>query len=192
MSGPLSTEKRILAIDPNHRGFGYVVFEGPDHLIDWGVRHVQGQKNKASLQAVAELIARYHPHILVVEDTSAKGCRKRGRVKELLKALETRAALSGLSVRRIARQRVRQVFLARGIRNKGQMARSIAARFPELARHLPPERKPWMSEDLRMAMFDAATMGFAPFCKLGAHDQQVRESRETLYAKTRRPPSLVE
>jgi hypothetical protein len=29
----------------------------------------------------------------------------------------------------------------------------IAARFPELAARLPPERKRWMSEDPRMAIF---------------------------------------
>jgi hypothetical protein len=45
-----------LAIDPTHRGFGYVVLEGSDHLIDWGVRHVQGPKNKASIEAASELI----------------------------------------------------------------------------------------------------------------------------------------
>jgi Holliday junction resolvasome RuvABC endonuclease subunit len=161
MSGPLAAEKRILAIDPNHRGFGYVVFEGPDRLIDWGVRHIRGEKNKASLRAVSELIDRYRPHILVLEDAGAKGCRKRGRVRELLKALETRAALRGLSVRKVQREKVRRAFLARGIRNKDQVARSIAARFPELAHHVPPERKPWMSEDLRMAMFDAAALAVA-------------------------------
>jgi hypothetical protein len=163
MSGPPSTEKRVLAIDPTHRGFGYVVFEGPDRLIDWGVRHVHGQKNKASLKAASELIDRYHPHILVLEDAGAKGCRKRGRVRELLKAIETRGALRGLTVRKIARERVRRTFLARGIRNKDQMARSIVARFPELVHHVPPERKPWMSEDLRMAVFDAAAMVAALF-----------------------------
>jgi Holliday junction resolvasome RuvABC endonuclease subunit len=161
MSGPLAVNKRVLAIDPNHRGFGYVIFEGPDRLIDWGVRHVQGQKNRASLKAVSDLIDRYRPQVLVVENTSPTGCRKRTRVRTLLAVLERRAASRGLAVRRIGRERVRKAFLARGIRNKDQVARSIAARFPELGRHLPPERKPWMSEDLRMAMFDAAAMAAA-------------------------------
>jgi hypothetical protein len=50
-----------------------------------------------------------------------------------------------------------------GVRNKNEIARFIAARFPELARSLPPERKPWMSEDSRMAIFDAAALAFASF-----------------------------
>jgi hypothetical protein len=42
---------------------------------------------------------------------------------------------------------------ALSVSNKLQMAQSIATRFPELAPRLPPERKPWMSEDCRMAIF---------------------------------------
>jgi hypothetical protein len=57
---------------PTHRGFGYVIFEGPDFLIDWGLREVDGPKNKASVAAAAELITRYHPRILVLEDVAAK------------------------------------------------------------------------------------------------------------------------
>jgi hypothetical protein len=49
------------------------------------------------------------------------------------------------------------------VSNKAQMARAIAARFLELTRYLPPERKPWMSEDPRMAIFDAAAFALALF-----------------------------
>jgi hypothetical protein len=163
MSGPPATEKRVLAVDPTHRGFGYVILEGPERLIDWGVRHVQGQKNKASLRAATELIDLYRPHILVIEDVDVKGCWKRRRVRELLAALEIRARERGLTVRRVSRGRVRRIFGDRGIRNKNQAARFIAARFLELGRYVPPERKPWMSEDLRMATFDAAAFGLTLF-----------------------------
>jgi len=70
-----SAQKRVLAIDPTHRGFGYVIFERPDFLIDCGVRHVEGLNIKASTAAAAELIARYHPRIMVLEDVAANGCR---------------------------------------------------------------------------------------------------------------------
>jgi hypothetical protein len=156
MSGAPATEKRILAVDPNYRGLGYVVFEGPDRLIDWGVRHVLGDKNKDCLRVVSQLIGLYHPDILVLEDPDAKGCWKRPRARELIKTLESGATTRGLTVRRVGREKVRRTFLARGITNKSQIARFIAARFPELVRYVPQERKPWMSEDERMAIFDAA------------------------------------
>jgi hypothetical protein len=57
--------------------------------------------------------------------------------------------------------RVSQIAVIRlGIRNKSQIARFIAARFPELADYVPRERKPWTSEDPRMAIFDAAAFAF--------------------------------
>jgi hypothetical protein len=33
-----SIQKRVLALDVHPRSFGYVVFEGPNRLLDWGVR----------------------------------------------------------------------------------------------------------------------------------------------------------
>jgi hypothetical protein len=41
---------------------------------------------------------------------------------------------------------------------KHQIVSDVAHQFPELARQLPPARKPWMSEDERMAIFDAAAL----------------------------------
>src|SRR5216684_7968316 len=158
-----SPQKRVLAIDPTHRGFGYVIFEGPDFLIDWGVRHVEGPKNKASIVAAAELITRYRPRLMVLEDVAAKGCRRCKRVRDLHQTLDRYGRERGLTVRKIAQAAVKKTFLPLGIRNKNQMARFIAAKFPELARYLPPERKPWMSEDLRTAIFDAAAFALAFF-----------------------------
>src|SRR5216683_337335 len=158
-----SPQKRVLAIDPTHRGFGYVIFEGPDFLIDWGLREVDGPKNKASIAAAAELIARYHPRIIVLEDVAAKGCRRCRRVRELVDGLEQYGRERGLTVRKVAQTKVKRTFLPLRIRNKNQMARFIAARFPELTRLVPPERKPWMSEDSRMAIFDAAAFALASF-----------------------------
>ena len=51
------------------------------------------------------------------------------------------------------------------------MERFVAERFPELARYPPPERKPWMSEDLKMAIFDAAAFALAFFLASKASDQ---------------------
>jgi len=43
------------------------------------------------------------------------------------------------------------------------IAMAIAKRFPELAPRLPRFRKPWMSEDYRMSIFDAVGLGLAFF-----------------------------
>jgi hypothetical protein len=158
-----ATARSVLVIDPAHRGFGYTIFEGPQDLIDWGVRHVQGAKNKTSLSAAGEPISHYGPQILLLEDTAAKGCRRGRRVRDLMEALELYARSRGLTVRKISQDRVKRTFSPLGVRNKDQMARFIAARFPELAHHVPPERKPSMSEDRRMAIFDAAAFAIVSY-----------------------------
>jgi len=159
MTDSQRTQPRVLGIDPTHRGFGYVVFEGPEFLIDWGVRHIDGPKNSRSIEAVEKLVRLYQPDVLVLEDTSTKGCRRRQRVKELLAELSAFAERNRVRVRKVSRVKVRKTFRRLGATNKRQMAGLIASRFSELAPHLPPERKPWMSEDLRAAMFDAAAFG---------------------------------
>jgi hypothetical protein len=129
--------------------------EGPERLIDWGTRHVQGHKNRASIAAAGELISHYRPQILVLEDVGARHCRRRRGVRELVEALDHYGRERGLTVRKMARVKARRALSAS---NKAQTAQAIAARFPKLTHQLPPERKPWMSEDPRMAIFDAAAL----------------------------------
>jgi Holliday junction resolvasome RuvABC endonuclease subunit len=157
------SEQRILAIDPTQRGFGYVIFEGPNFLVDWGVRDVGGAENPRCAQAVARLIEHYTPSALILEDASARGCRRGRRVRDLLGELTALGTDCGARVRRISRTKVRTTFAGFGASNKHQIARVIAALFPELASRLPPERKPWMSEDQRMAIFDAAALALTLF-----------------------------
>jgi hypothetical protein len=158
-------EHRILAVDPTHRGFGYVVFEGPDFLVDWGVRNVRGPKNSCCVQAISHLIEHYTPDVLVLEDGDARDSRRRERVRKLIDELIELAAANGVRVHRVSRTKVGQVFARLGATNKHRVASVIAVRFPELAPRLPPERKPWMSEDRRMAIFDAAAFALASYGK---------------------------
>jgi len=51
------------------------------------------------------------------------------------------------------------VFFADGQGTKHALAEILAARFPEeLGCRLPPKRRPWMSEDYRMDIFDAVAL----------------------------------
>jgi hypothetical protein len=49
--------------------------------------------------------------------------------------------------------------------NKYEVALALAKQFPALASRLPPKRKIWQSEDYRMGIFDAATVGVAYFTR---------------------------
>jgi hypothetical protein len=51
---------------------------------------------------------------------------------------------------------VRAQLLGSAKGTKHALAETLAAKFPvELALRLPPKRRPWMSEDPRMDIFDA-------------------------------------
>ena len=157
------SHQRVLAIDPTSRGFGYVVLEADDLLVDWGARQLRGEKNTACVAAVMRLIERYEPDLLVLEDGTATGSRRCQRVQQLIDRLAELARRNGIRVRWISRVKVKKAFASLGASTKHQIALAIAARFPELAYQLPRARKPWMSEDCRMAIFDAAAFALAFF-----------------------------
>ena len=70
-------------------------------------------------------------------------------------------------VKRIPLQRFTraQVFRYFNVTAKWELARTVAHAVPQLAPRLPPKRKPWMSEDARQSLFDAAALGLMAFRK---------------------------
>ncbi len=149
---------RILAIDPSTRGFGFVVLEGATNLIDWGVKATRKDKNERGLIKVGALLRLYRPDVIVAERHSGKGSRRCHRVAQLIAAMEALAKRDGVRFCRFSRGDIRKVFASFNATTKHEIAHAIARQLPELAPHLPRYRKPWMSEDYRMAIFDAASL----------------------------------
>ena len=52
-----SHQKRVLALDVHPSRFGYVVFEGPDELLDWGVRSFRDGVNAVRIPPAQKLAA---------------------------------------------------------------------------------------------------------------------------------------
>jgi Holliday junction resolvasome RuvABC endonuclease subunit len=155
---------RVLAIDPTTWGFGFAVMEDANLLIDWGTRTADlGDKNVRSLQLLAYLLEHYRPSVLVVQDLRKRSCERTDRVRELIEAAAAAAIERKVKVRRFPRQRVYQTFRDCGARNKEQIAAEIAKQLPELAPRLPPHRQPWMTENSRMAIFDAVALALTYF-----------------------------
>jgi Holliday junction resolvasome RuvABC endonuclease subunit len=154
---------RVLAIAPSTRGFGFAVLEGQDTFADWGVKTVQGNKNANSLARMKELIAHYQPGVLVLENAAAKNSRRSTRIRKLGQQIIRMAATSKVSVKLFSRDQVMKTFFVGGQGTKHALAEIIAKRFPEeLGSRLPPKRKPWKSEDSRMAIFDAVALALMP------------------------------
>ena len=163
MSRAYTKDIRVLAIDPSTRGFGFAVLEGPERLVDWGVKETKKNKKARSLKLMEDLIDRYQPSVIVVEDYEGKGSRRCQRIQALINDVSKLAEKRKIRVRSFSRAKVKQAFSESGASNKHEIAVSIANHFPELAPRLPRFRKPWMSEDYRMSIFDAVAMALTYF-----------------------------
>ncbi len=146
----------FLAIDPTSRGFAFAVLEAPAFLVDWGERIIPA-KTGDLLRKVDELLSRYEPTLLVIEDLAVPGARRLKRASKEIKSIELLALKRGLAAERISRIGVIDTF-APG-KSKFEVTLRLAETFPALAERLPRRRKSWTTEDARMNIFDA--LGFA-------------------------------
>lgn len=180
-----SRRRRVLAIDPTHRGFGYVVLEEPDRLVDWGLCQQRSGQGSDGVRRVRDLVRRLSPDVLVIEDTRCGRCRRNERVRDFLDRVAA-ATISDVRLCRVAAATVRARFAALGAKNKDAVARILAAQFPELALSLPPPRKPWKSEDERMAIYDAGAFAMVvarvPVTASSAGERSTRSHASSLTA----------
>jgi hypothetical protein len=154
----------VLAIYLSARGFAFVLFEGHQGPVDWGMKQARREhKNERCLAAIGHLINRYRPGVVVLQDMSLHGTRRAIRIRRLNLGIMRLAHNTGAEVVAFSRRDVMQVFATAAVETKRQLAEAIALRIPSFKRYLPPIRKPWMSEDARMSLFEAAALGWAFF-----------------------------
>lgn len=150
--------KRVLAIYPTSRGFGFVMFEDPKTLSDWGLPRVPPADEPKILSRISTLLERHRPDVLVIESTHDPECRRGLRVRKLLKVIRDLAAQRRIPVEAFSRDAVRRAFAYAHALTKQQIATVIASQYPELAPRLPQPRKIWQSEDVRMSLFSSAAL----------------------------------
>lgn len=149
----------VLAVYPSARGFAFVAFEGPFSPVDWSAREIRGRhKNQRCLIRIAALLERFQPDVLVLQDMLSTGTRRAYRLRELNADIRELAEERGIPVFVFSREQVREAFAPFGLTSKHFIAETIAKHIPAFDRYLPPPRKPWMSEDPRMAVFDAVAL----------------------------------
>jgi hypothetical protein len=149
----------VLAIYPSTRGLAFVLFESALSPVDWGVKIVRGaRKNDECLRFVGALLDRYEPRIVVLQDTGPQGTARAHRIRHLNAAIAGLIGSAGVEAISFSRAEVMRAFASVGVVNKRQLAEAIAKHIPAFQRYLPPVRKPWMSEDSRMNLFDAASL----------------------------------
>src|SRR6266853_3466127 len=159
-----SGERRVLALDVHPRSFGFVVFEGPNRMLDWGVRSFRTGVNAVKISAAQKFLAlldEFRPSAVVVRERLTR--RTAGHTK-MLATSESQARSRRIPARYLSRRDVNRAFVGFES-NKYEVASALAQQFPALASRLPPRRKCWQSEDYRMGIFDAAAVGVAYFSR---------------------------
>jgi hypothetical protein len=153
--------KRVLALDLRILSFGFVMFEGPHQLLDWGVKSFRHGVNAVKIPIWVKLLTlldRYGPDVVVLKvPTTTKLSTK-------LHAIEVLAKSRKIPVKLVSRTSVRGAF-PENSKNKDQIAAVIASRDPELLPRLGPKRKAWQAEKYSMSVFDAAAIGIAYFIR---------------------------
>ena len=145
----------VLAVKPTHRGFGWAAFESPFTPFDWGIVEARLNAEAGALNAFQKLIERLTPESLLLE------AFERGdetRPTRLSRAMAALAAERGIRVELYTRGEVQACFAGVGARTRDEIAAAIARQFEEFGHRLPPKRRPWESEDRRMALFAAIAL----------------------------------
>lgn len=148
---PIS-ERRILALSLDWQGFGFVIFDGPDNLLDYGTRNFR-YRMKIPLEAklLVLLEANQPDALVVVEPTTV--------IRKKISAKITKVAKTEkIPLRFISNEDVGKTFAPLN-QNKYQIAATIADRHPELLLRLPSPRKDWQSEKFGITIFEAAAAG---------------------------------
>lgn len=154
----------VLSIYLTTRGLAFTLFEGPLSPVDWGATDMRGLlKNRRCRKIVQALLSKYRPDALVLQDVSDRGARRAERIRTLNLEIAALAEDFGVPVASFSRAQVRDRFSGMGATTKQHMAEAIAKHIPVFERYVPPQRKPWMSEDKRMALFDAAALAMTLF-----------------------------
>lgn len=160
------TPQKVFALDLHPLSFGYVLFEGPDELGDWGIKSFRHGVNavKVPLNVKLELLLDgCGPDSVVIKEP------RTAALKKLARTITALAERHGIPVQIISGASVRKAFPDE-THNKYQIASVIAMRYPELSPRLGVRRKLWQPEKYSMSIFDAAAIGIAYFTHVAMDD----------------------
>jgi hypothetical protein len=174
-----NNQRRLLALDLRPRSYGYAVLEGPDRLLDWGVRSFRNGVNAVQApmrKKLANLLDELAPSVVVAKDLSKRRGITGRKLRKITEVLRREAGKRAIPVRFLNARALQAAFGSGNRLTKHAIASALAQRFPELSWRLPPKRKPWQSEDYRISIFDAAALGVAYFARRAKQTSAVLDS----------------
>jgi hypothetical protein len=153
----------VLAIHPTSRGFGWIVFERPHMPVEWGHASAKDGRDAHMANRFKRLLERFDPAAFVLEQFEGSGVRRLERIQKLCQELIRETSAAGIQSQIYRRD---QVAAAMGLPEKAtrrEVALVVADRLNAFDHRLPPKRKPWVAEDPRQSLFDAAALAMTYF-----------------------------
>src|SRR5438876_11739487 len=92
-------QKRVLALDLRPRSFGYVIFEGPTLLLDWGVQSFRRGRNAVRIPLaikIAALLEDFQPAVVVAKKPPSRKKVNRARTRKSIELVRHKASLRGI------------------------------------------------------------------------------------------------
>lgn len=154
---------RVLGLASTTRGFAFAVLEGPDGLVDWGIRRTAPTRD-AMERALRPILRAGQPSLLAIRDV--KGSLKRRRGQLFFDVVKDIAEDREIHLNELSKAEI-QALSHSERQAKWDVALAMSLSFPEIARRLPPRRKPWQSEDDRIGLFLAVAAGVAAWKRFG-------------------------
>jgi hypothetical protein len=157
----------VLAIYPQTSGFAFILFKGWDSPLDFGAYEVRGgEKNARCLKRVESLLALHSPDVLILQQMSRSDTHRAPRIQQLNRNIAELGKSYDIAVHTYRRVELRESFAYHfDATTKQRIAETIAQQIPALSLYLPPERKPWKGEHLRMGIFEAGALAWMYFYK---------------------------
>lgn len=142
--------------------------EGPDRILDLGVRFFANSPDSSGHAAVAArkvagLVLYFSPDLILLRGNSRRSRRNRPARHRALNAIRLELHALHVPVKFVRESQVQHHFTKLGKSDRYQMAESLAAQYPQLAWRLPPKRKPWQSEQAIFSVFDAVALAAVHF-----------------------------
>lgn len=153
----------VLAARATARGFGWVLFEGPLAPADWGIVAARGDTSARAMRRFEKLLNQYHPATIVLEKPGKERKGVSGRVRLLSQTMLGFAENRDIDVSIYTRSEVSIVVTGDEEATRHGVAQAVAAQLPILRHRMPPKRKPWLPEDDRQSLYDAAALGITHY-----------------------------
>src|SRR2546425_8346914 len=99
-------QKRVLALDVRPRSFGYVLFEGPERLLDWGARSFRKGVNAVRIplaQKIEALVDECDPTVVVVKEAPRRKKINSAKRRKMLDVITRKAEQRGIPMRVLSR-----------------------------------------------------------------------------------------